>query len=253
MDITLPAIAVALSALALGMAYALFKLRRIHLKLFSMEGAAELRLANHFSQLEALLALHSELKLDLALQPTRGWAGSPDFLLQVLRAAVANRATAVLECSSGVSTVVLARAMQMAGSGHVWSLEHELAYAEKTRSELQRQGLGQWATVLHAPLRSTTLAEGVWRWYDVGALPELTFDMLVIDGPPMTLQPLARFPAIPVLGDRLAQNAIVVLDDADRPDERELLRQWKETYRWDVAGHHYAEKGIAILRRSLAS
>jgi predicted O-methyltransferase YrrM len=158
----------------------------------------------------------------------------------------------VAECSSGVSTVVLARAMQLLGKGHVWSLEHEPVFAEKTRAELRRHGLQDWATVIDAPLQPTILREGTWSWYRVSELPEGKIEMLVIDGPPMTLQKLSRFPAIPVLEGKLASDAVVMLDDAARPDETDAVRQWVSGYGWKDEGPFYAEKGISVLSRASA-
>jgi predicted O-methyltransferase YrrM len=231
-------------------AYSAHKLRRIHTKQFDSEQRAEDRLATHFAQVESLMALNLELALPRGLQPTRGWAGSPDFLLQVLRVAMERKPKIVVECSSGVSTVVLARAMQLVGIGHVWSLEHDRAFADKTRAELRRHGLEAWATVIDAPLVPLKLAEGTWNWYDVRALPEGLIDMLVVDGPPMTLQRLSRFPAIPVLDKKLAQTAVVMLDDSQRSDESEAVRQWSANYGWHQPVAVYAEKGLAQLRRA---
>ena len=38
----------------------------------------------------------------------------------------------------------------------------------------------------------------------------------------------SRYPALPALEPRLAPGAIVVLDDATRPGEREILERWSE-------------------------
>jgi hypothetical protein len=45
-------------------------------------------------------------------------------------------------------------------------------------------------------------------------------DLLLVDGPPGSLGEMARYPALHVLESQLASNAVVILDDADRPDER---------------------------------
>jgi len=54
-------------------------------------------------------------------------------------------------------------------------------------------------------------------------------DLLLIDGPPEKTGPDARYPAMRVLEDRLADAATVVFDDAHRQDERVALRKWVET------------------------
>ena len=38
----------------------------------------------------------------------------------------------------------------------------------------------------------------------------------------------SRYPALPALADRLAADALVFLDDADREPEREIVARWAE-------------------------
>jgi predicted O-methyltransferase YrrM len=238
----------ALVSIGVALAYVLHKVRRIHLKQFDTGRLAAERSDNLFTQIETLLALDKDLGLPAGLPPTRGWAGSPDFLRHLHRIATRLRPQTVVECSSGTSTVVLARSVQMNGGGHVYSLEHEPEYAQKTRDELQRQGLATFATVLDAPLRVHQLAGGEWRWYDTAGLPP-AIDLLVIDGPPASTQKLARYPALPVLGARIAPTGRVVLDDAARPDELAALTRWESELRFVPDGRLLAEKGIAYLKR----
>lgn len=58
-----------------------------------------------------------------------------------------------MECSSGASTIVLAQSAKLNGRGHVFSLEHDRDYATKSRVELEKQSLSDWATVIDAPLQ----------------------------------------------------------------------------------------------------
>lgn len=45
-------------------------------------------------------------------------------------------------------------------------------------------------------------------------------------GPPGSLGETARYPALHVLEYQLAPNAVVILDDADRPDEKGIIQRW---------------------------
>jgi hypothetical protein len=63
---------------------------------------------NVIRQVEGLLAIHDELKPPRALPRTRGWAASPDLLHVLLLVAQQQRPGRVLECSSGLSTLILA-------------------------------------------------------------------------------------------------------------------------------------------------
>lgn len=222
------------------------KVRRIHLMLYAVKEETSARIDNHFAQFEALLALYYELQPAVGFQTTRGWAGSPDFLLAAARCA--RGATTIVECSSGVSTVVLARAVEMNGIGHVYSLEHDLIYAEKTRKELERHKLDKFATVIHAPLVTHKINDKNWLWYDLGRLSIPSIDLLVIDGPPMNIQSEARYPAIPLLAEYLSKGALVILDDADRLEEKRIVVNWLEQFPIQPVQGYFAEKGISVLQ-----
>lgn len=137
--------------------YANLKLWRIRHGMFRIaDDAAKARRESEglFSQLQSLMALERKLALSDALPPMRGWAGSPDFLLEVADQVHGRRPHTVVECGCGVSTIVMARCLQLNNSGHVYSMEHDPAFVVRTRSLLRRYGLSDWATVLHAPLKT---------------------------------------------------------------------------------------------------
>lgn len=230
--------------------YTLHKVRLIHLMAHELKDQAQRQPAELYRQLEALHGLYHELGLEQSLPATRGWAASPDFLLEVARHARTARPGVVVECSSGTSTLVLARCLQRNGYGKVYSLEHDPVYAEQTRRQLQRHGLQDWATVYQAPLQEHALGGQQWPWYACTMLPaELKVDLLVIDGPPMATRPLARYPAGPLLFHRLASGAQVFLDDAARPDEQAILARWNREFPQLSQRHVNCEKGCAVLIR----
>ena len=228
--------------------YMLHKLRLVHILLHDVRDQTHHDSTGLFRQMEALQGLYVELDLKHSLPPTRGWAASPDFLLELARHARSARPTTVVECSSGTSTLVLARCMQLNGTGMVFSLEHDPEYALSTRAQLRRHGLEDWAQVLYAPLRPHLLNDEKWPWYDISDLPAwLQIDLLVIDGPPQATRPLARYPAGPLLFKSLARGASVFLDDAARPDERTALQRWQKEFPALEQSSRPCEKGCAVL------
>ena len=120
----------------------------------------------------------------------------------------------------------MARRLQQAGAGHVVSLEHMPEYAAATRAELAAQGLGDYATVVDAPLVEHELGGSTWSWYELGPRIPERVELLFIDGPPKRTGKLARYPALPLLRDRLAPGAVALLDDGRRPDERAMVHRW---------------------------
>lgn len=228
--------------------YMLHKLRLVHILLHDVKDQSHHENAGLFRQMEALQGLYVELDLKRSLPPTRGWAASPDFLLELARHARSAKPVTVVECSSGTSTLVLARCMQLNGAGMVFSLEHDAEYARSTRAQLRRHGLEDWAQVLDAPLRPHVLNDEKWPWYDISGLPaRLEIDLLVIDGPPQATRKLARYPAGPLLFRSLAGGASVFLDDAGRPDERTVLLRWQKEFPALDQSSRPCEKGCAVL------
>ncbi|MBJ7310846.1 class I SAM-dependent methyltransferase [Rugamonas sp. CCM 8940] len=230
--------------------YALHKLRHVHLLLYESRDQSRQDTAALFRQIEALQALYIDLDLRHSLPGTRGWAASPDFLLELARHALAERPAVVVECSSGTSTLVLARCMQLNGAGKVYSLEHEPRYAEQTRQQLRRHGLADWAEVIDAELLPQAIDGQNWPWYATTGLPAgLAIALLVIDGPPQATGALARYPAGPALFPRLAPRASVFLDDAGRADEQAILRRWRVEFPELQQSSRPCEKGCAVLSR----
>jgi predicted O-methyltransferase YrrM len=232
--------------------YTLHKVRNIHLLLYSTRDQMQAEIRDSYQQLEHMRALHVDLGLTKSLPGTRGWAASPDFLAELVGYALGEKPATVVECSSGTSTVVLARCMQINGSGKVYSLEHDPVYAAKTRAQLARHGLGAFAEVIDAPLSQMTFKGEPWKWYAHVGLPQaLYIDMLVIDGPPDSSGRLARYPAGPALFPKLAQGAVVFLDDANRDSETEILQRWKSDFPELSQTMAYCEKGCAVLKKQV--
>jgi len=241
--------AAAIGVLLLLCAYILHKVRNMHLLVHAMKDDSRRDHASFFRQLEALQGLYVSLGLQRALPLTRGWAASPDFLQELAAHALDERPTCVVECSSGTSTLVLARCMQINGTGKVYSLEHDPSYAKRTRRQLELHGLSDWATVIDAPLLTQQFGTRQHPWYDSSALASIqAIDMVVIDGPPQAIGDAARYPAGPALFPRLTPGAAVFLDDAMRPGERTALQLWADEFPQLEILSLPCEKGAAVLR-----
>ncbi len=221
------------------------KLRRVLPWSIRSEIAAQVKEA--FRQSELSRVLTYELGLEHPLPPMGGWAASADFLLLVARCHRERRPLKLLECGSGVSTVVLAACCRREGAGHVLSLEHNPIYVENTRDELARYGLSDWATVVHAPLEPVELSGSTWTWYQTSHIPAEALDLVLIDGPPGHSRRLARYPAGPLLLSKLACGGVSFLDDADRPDEREIVRRWRVEMTDLIFANHSSEKGCVSI------
>jgi predicted O-methyltransferase YrrM len=180
----------------------------------------------------ALQALHS---LGGRYLPWSAWAMRPSGLLAVLNEVVLGSRERVLECGSGISTIYLARLLAERG-GRAVSLEHDRAWAGFVEGELEAEALPERARVVEAPLEKHSVALDGSSWYRASAVREAVealdgpIDLLVVDGPPAGDPELAlsRYPALPVLSDALAPQAVVILDDANRHGEQRVLERWSE-------------------------
>ena len=148
-----------------------------------------------------------------------GFAARYDYLEEVIDMATRTSGP-ILECGSGLTSLLLGL---YAGRRNVqtWSLEHIPEWRTRVTATLQRYRISG-VDVRLAPLREY----GDFQWYDppIDALPE-TFSLIVCDGPPGTIQG-GRYGLLPVLGTRLGADTLILLDDADREAETEVLSRW---------------------------
>lgn len=153
-----------------------------------------------------------------------GYSGTVRLLRHICRTMRRRSSATILECGSGASTLlmgILARRYNC----RVISLEHDAAWALHMQTLLQRFGLER-ANVFHAPLRS--YGKGEYQWYTwPTTLTELTFSVVVCDGPPART-PGGRFGLLPVVESSLADDCLIILDDTQRRSERETIARWRE-------------------------
>lgn len=225
--------------------------RRFLTKTASLEGDRMRRHAETlFRQSEALATLHRLIEVRAAPAPSRGWALSPDVLLAYVEEILTAEPDVVFECGSGLSTVWAAYALEkLGGSGRVIAVEHEAHFADVTRASLQRHGLAKYAEVRTAPLTDIEIDGKTWRWYEPSSLDGLAgVGVVLVDGPPKPTGEYARYPALPMLRDKLAGGAVMLLDDADRPDEQAIAQRWADEWPGATLEHLNHEKGTAVLR-----
>lgn len=191
--------------------------------------------------------LQNKLGLNKNFPYTKDWSAAADFLQIIADHCLNSKPTTILECSSGLTTLILARCCQMNHHGHVYSLENGEEYVTKTRDSLNQYHLDDYASVIHAPLVNTNINDKQFLWYEIESVPDKTIDMLVIDGPPGFIQQHSRYPAIPMLYKKLASQCKIFMDDADRDDEKEIVKLWLSEY--PSIKHEYidTERGCSVL------
>ena len=147
------------------------------------------------------------------------WSALDDYLVACLDRALSTSGP-VLECGSGLSTLLVGAIAQRRGYRH-WALEHTPQWAEKVARHLERYGIR--SVVLSAkPLKDY----GEFCWYDppMEMMPD-DFALVVCDGPPSDSKG-GRYGLVPVMRERLADGCVILLDDAHREAEQAIVRRW---------------------------
>ena len=193
-----------------------------------------------YRQTEAFIQLSNLMQFKSAIPPTRSWAASPDLLLLISEIVKKNKPALVVELGSGVSTLVCAKS----GARKVISIDNSEQYGGKTRDLLKEHKV-RGVEIRIAPLRP--YANGS-EWYEVSVLKDLKkIDLLIVDGPPGSKNPEARYPALREFKDKLSAKAIVIIDDVNRDGERKLAEDFAKALPNHVLTILDHEKGTAVI------
>ena len=166
-----------------------------------------------------------------------GYEADLRFLMEVARRGSRSR-HGVLECGSGLTTLVLAAY----STSPVTTLEQHAPSFRKIQRCVDYLRASH-VTVRHTPLRR--YAE--WDWYDWVPGQRDTFDLAVCDGPPGNTRG-GRFGLMPALESNLTSGAIVLVDDVHRDQEADTVGRWIADYRLVREATLGSQREFAILR-----
>ncbi len=171
----------------------------------------------------------------------REWSASPAFL-QACLARVMETRGAIVECGSGLSSLLVGILARRTACAHR-ILEHDAAWSAALRPWLTR-------FCAHSRIEILPLVDyGDFFWYEKPqAQPQGGYKTVICDGPPGTT-PGGRFGLLAVLQSQLAEDAVILLDDAGRPGEQCVLQMWRSRF-----GLHYelvdGTKPFALVRKN---
>lgn len=178
-----------------------------------------------------------------------GWEARPQVLSAAWELIRDQRPKRVLELGSGLSSVVMAYALETNGSGQLQALENGIGYAEKTRRLLAEHDMHQRVQVLEAPLQQVEHEGERLLWYSLANLrADTSVDFLFVDGPAGTLGPMIRYPALPLLRGNLTDDAVILLDDTHREQERQVVQRWLEAFPDLRMDDDFANTDFTVLR-----
>ena len=149
------------------------------------------------------------------------WSALDEYLAACIQNALVTTGP-ILECGSGLSTLVVGAIAKQRGIEH-WVLEHSPEWAAKLQRDLDRYQIAS-AKLCIAPLKNY----GDFDWYDapLASLPD-RFGLVICDGPPYWNKG-GRFGLVQMLRPRLPAGCVILLDDGARQEERVIAQQWAE-------------------------
>lgn len=126
----------------------------------------------------------------------------------------------VLECGSGLSTILLGALAERTGST-IWTLEDDASWGDRVRQCLRLNGITT-VNLCVGPLERYD--EYDWYAPPFKQMPK-SFSLVICDGPASTTRG-GRYGMAPVMRDRLPKGVVVLMDDANREGEQLIARRW---------------------------
>jgi len=178
------------------------------------------RILSRIDEVQWKLALISKIYHGNSLPESNGWSLSWECLFVLIKEIESRNITKILELGSGISTSLIGGFFE--GRDVIYhSLEHDEEFIEN--SVAPKEGR---VKLIYSPLK--LYEEEDFMWYDLaGIKEELKYELLIIDGPPISIDKSTRYPAVPLLREYLSEGAIIVLDDFHRKHEQEIFKRWK--------------------------
>ena len=180
-----------------------------------------------------------------------GWSIDAFMARKLIQHILEHKPKCIVELGSGSSTTIIARTLQILGEKstiHI-AVDHEAKYIDLTHNAAQLNGVAEKIEFLHCPLERYESLDKLWYGGLVEKLGNRKIDLLIIDGPPGPLQPMSRYPALPILAAHLAEHCTIILDDAIRHDEQVIAKQWVEEHPDFTLNLTFEGHGMAILTR----
>lgn len=201
-------------------------------------------------QVEALAHIYQQYpEVKLPMPSTGRWAIDSQALAHMIALIEERKPRRILELGSGTSTIWIGYLCKRYG-GKLVTLDHLDEFLNLTRTAVDRHRLTAVVDSRLAPLEPLEHHGKAFNWYATESFKDLSdIDMLVIDGPPASTGPQARYPALPRVLEHLAPNVTVILDDAHREDEAKIVASWLTDYP-DFQEIEQGTSRLAVLQRT---
>ena len=127
----------------------------------------------------------------------------------------------IFECGSGLSTILLGTIAKKQKREMV-SFEHLDFWVKRIQKELRKNKLDN-NTIYHRDLKDY----GAYTWYNIDGFECEKIGLCICDAPPGNTKG-GRRGFMQFFKDYLMPNAIILVDDTSREDERNMIREWEK-------------------------
>nr|WP_264477769.1 FkbM family methyltransferase [Halomonas malpeensis] len=220
------------------------------------------QLNKNYRRLESFHWLVNALHIRGRLPYLEGREMAPDALLAVHEYIRQEKPRLVVLIGGEATALVAADALRQNGIGKMIVFDHSQNFSSGTQNRLKREHLSVWCELNVSPLvewdgehlgsvqrEAVAKNKKLLKWHHPDDFSGISnIDFLVVDGPHGSLCPYARYPALPVLFDKLSPSAEVWLDDTDRSDEKLIADEWAKKYSLDLE-FFSNENGLAKLKK----
>ncbi|MBI4645379.1 MAG: class I SAM-dependent methyltransferase [Bacteroidia bacterium] len=197
----------------------------------SLISSMKWELSTTYDRIDALLSIHQLIELNNSLPIMNDWTISSDFGQVLIKNILSQSNGDVIDIGSGITTILSGYALKKRGNGKVISLEHDTEYFKKTKLLIEEHKLDEIIELYHCPLIEYDINGEKWLWYDIQNIKfSNNIGIIIVDGPPGSIQNMARFPAIPILKKYIGEKTIILLDDGGREDEKKVAETWESCY-----------------------
>ena len=149
----------------------------------------------------------------------------------------------ILECGSGLTTLILAKVTERP----IIVLEHEKEWLDKLRAFWDHKVPAN-VELRHAPIKKyipELYGEKKYWWYDISGGLTNGIDLVICDGPPTGIQGIAnvvpmRMGLPPVVRTYLKPGVKILMDDYLKPEQDKTVQHWQK--KWDMNMEVYRQK-----------
>jgi predicted O-methyltransferase YrrM len=180
---------------------------------------------------------------------TNRWSISPETGSVLVRIVIREQRRSILEFGAGMSSRLLAAALEEIGGGRLTSVEENPAWCEVAWEKVE-QTRDTDTALIPASIRLKVDCNGIYYGYEqLAAIKQRgPYDLVFVDAP---WGGYGRDGALHSVIGSIVTGGLIVLDDAARIGEQRVLRRWLLRYPnlSLVANDDSVGRGVAVLRK----